>query len=111
MGVPARVSRYLKLALEAPLAIVTKLMTVVPSVARKPPPEDVVLRVTASIPPGVVALLNSCSRSIVIVLETTPAVSVWAPVVKRSLDAAAGLTVIEIGRASCRERVERVVGA
>src|SRR4051812_14552094 len=105
VGVPARVSLYLKLAVLLPAAIDTELMGP-PLLSWKTPLALVEARLTVR---AVLVRLPywSCSWT-VMVPEVAPAVRGWGVVVKTSLLAAAGLTV-SCGLAAVRPEAE-VVG-
>ena len=91
VGVPAWVSRQVKLAEFCPAGIDTEVIVLFPAVSLKTPVPLDVERFTVSA--VVVGLLYwSCSWT-VIVVESTPAVRVCATVVKTSLLAKFGLTV------------------
>jgi len=84
VAVPARVSLYLKLAVLVPVVIVTLVIVRVSAVLRNRPPGDVLDSVTVTFEDAFTGdPLLACSCT-VIVLEVTPAVSVWAVVVNAS---------------------------
>jgi hypothetical protein len=83
-GLPASVSLYVKLALVAPLAIVTLVIVVVPPAFRKFTPDGAVELVASNTVCTLVAvagLLDAFSSVTVMIVEVTPAVSVCADVV------------------------------
>ncbi len=81
----------MKLALLAPLAIVTLVRLVVP--LRNWPAAELVVKLTVCVLVAVATLLYASSNCTVIVPDVTPAVKVCAVVVNTSLLAAAGVTV------------------
>jgi hypothetical protein len=80
-GFPDSVSVYLKLALLAPLAIVTLVMLVVSPVLRKLPAVELVVKFTVCVLVAVATLPYASSNCTVIVPDVTPAVNVCAAVV------------------------------
>jgi hypothetical protein len=90
-GLPASVSLYVKLALLAPLAIVTLVRLVVPF--RNWPAGELVVKFTVCVLVAVAALLYASSNCTVIVPDVTPAVKVCADGVSTNLLAAAAVTV------------------
>ena len=93
VAVPERVSRYLKLTLFVPEAIVAVVIVALSAVFRKTPPAESVERFTVIAEDaftGEPAEVCSCT---VIVFEVIPAVSNWAPVVNANFEAALALTV------------------
>jgi hypothetical protein len=90
-GLPASVSLHVKLALLAPLAIVTLVRLVVPF--RNWPAGELVVRFTVWVLVAVATLLYASSNCTVIVPDVTPAVKVCADGVSTSLLAAAAVTV------------------
>jgi hypothetical protein len=95
-GVPDSVSLYLKLALLAPLPIVTLVTVVVPPASRKLTPDgavELVVNNTVCVLVAVATLPYASSNCTVIVPDVTPAVNVCADVVYTSLAADAAVTV------------------
>lgn len=95
VAAPERESRYLKLALFVPEAIVTLVIVAVSAVLRNRPPVEFVERFTMIADEaftGAPADVCSCA---VIVFDVTPAVSDWGAVVMASFEAALALTVSE----------------
>ena len=63
VGVPVLLSRYLKLAVLLPEAMVTLVIVVVSPVSRKIPPVEVVLRVTSFPPTPALTAVPNWSRN------------------------------------------------
>ena len=82
VGLPAAVSRYLKLALELPSGIETEVIVTASARSRNEPPDELV-RFTVAVPP-VVGLPAVSSRSTMIVPVVAPAVIVRGGVLNTS---------------------------
>src|SRR3954452_20496411 len=83
VGVPAAVSRYLKLAFELPSGIDTEVIVSAPGRSTNEPPDEL-LRLTVAVPP-VTGLPAASSRSTMIVPVVAPAVIARGGVVNASL--------------------------
>ena len=86
-AVPECVSRYLKLELFVPEAIVTLTIVALSRVFRKIPPLELVERFTVIADEAFTGEPPDVCSCTVIVFEVTPAVRVWGAVVKASFEA------------------------